>query len=189
MSKHTESAAKREPKAGFGITDGKGFCINFANGWSVSVQFGYGSYSDNYGERYLDSDEDYAARNARLGAQGSTTAECAAFNPEGNLVTLPSFMFDEGGHKDVVSNRSDPALVLRLMNWVAEQPAKSTTTGGECLTERYEALEAPLEALVNRCNQDWCLSTSSEVIEAEAALERLYKDRIAVLATAQGDQR
>lgn len=38
-------------------------------------------------------------------------------------------------------------------------------------------LEQALEALVNRCNNDACMSSTDEVIAAEAALERLYKSR------------
>jgi hypothetical protein len=30
------------------ITRGTGFQLNFENGWTISVQFGYGNYCDNY---------------------------------------------------------------------------------------------------------------------------------------------
>ena len=32
----------------FSITQGKGFTITFANGWTASVQWGAGNYCDNY---------------------------------------------------------------------------------------------------------------------------------------------
>jgi len=32
---------------GFKSTENKGFVMTFANGWTISVQFGYGNYCDN----------------------------------------------------------------------------------------------------------------------------------------------
>lgn len=45
--------------------------------------------------------------------------------------------------------------------------------------ERLTELEAALEALVNRCNADFLLAADGAVIAAEAALERLYRARMA----------
>ena len=36
-----------ETKEGFKITHGKGFHITFENGWTISVQFGFGNYCAN----------------------------------------------------------------------------------------------------------------------------------------------
>jgi hypothetical protein len=104
----------------FRITDGKGFGIEFPNGWRVSVQFGHGNYADNYDFR---DEGDYRENNRKAGAQGSRTAECAVINPAGELVTLPAFMFDDPEYADTVSNRSRSDKVLELMNWAAAQPA------------------------------------------------------------------
>lgn len=41
-----ENEIKHTP--GFSITNGKGFHIRFDNGWTVSVQFGWGNHGDNY---------------------------------------------------------------------------------------------------------------------------------------------
>lgn len=38
----------------FNITKNKGFHITFANGWTVSVQWGAGNYGDNYGLSVFD---------------------------------------------------------------------------------------------------------------------------------------
>jgi hypothetical protein len=103
----------------FRITDGKGFNVQFANGWSISVQFGWGNYCDNYS--YME-DNDFRVRNRMCGQKGSSNAECAVFAPDGDMVKLPDFMFADPESADIVSSRSDSALVLRLMNWVAEQP-------------------------------------------------------------------
>ena len=43
----------------------------------------------------------------------------------------------------------------------------------------YEEVEAALEGLVDVCNKDLVFSTYTETIRAEAALERLYRARIA----------
>jgi hypothetical protein len=50
----------------------------------------------------------------------------------------------------------------------------------EAMKMALEALELPLEALVNLCNNSADYSTRDEVIAAEAALERLYKARKSV---------
>lgn len=66
----------------FYITDGKGFHMKFANGWTASVQWGTGNYCDNRGMRYSPT------ANAEAGAKGSTTAEIAAWDAEGEWHTF-----------------------------------------------------------------------------------------------------
>ena len=95
--------------SGFSITGGKGFHITFENEWTVSVQFGPGNYCDNYDRLGFDS-ESYK----RLGEEGSSTAECAVWGGDGNMVAH----FDG----QTVSNRSTPAEVLELLIWAAAQP-------------------------------------------------------------------
>lgn len=106
------------------ITDGKGFGMSFDNGWAVSVQFGYGNYSDNYDGPNGQRLDDYREMNRQCGELGSRTAECAVFNADGEMIReLPSFMFDDD-FCDMVSNRSPVSKVLQLMNWAAAQPGK-----------------------------------------------------------------
>lgn len=52
------------------ITDAKGFHMTFANGWTISVQFGSGNYSSNYKLRSFDRPVDDISSN---------TAEIAAW--------------------------------------------------------------------------------------------------------------
>lgn len=96
------------------ITDGKGFAMKFANGYSISVQFGRGNYCDNYS---FDNGSEYPQLNIDAGSAGSSNAECAVIDPSGDLIQLPDFM----GCDDVVSNRSNPDLILKLMNWAASK--------------------------------------------------------------------
>ena len=100
----------------FRITDGKGFGITFSNGWTISVQFGVGSYADNY-KMYM---TDWREANRIAGAQGSRTAECAVINPQKEMVELPKFMFSDG-EPDIVSSRSNVDQVHKLINWTASQ--------------------------------------------------------------------
>ncbi len=44
----TEEEKIESMKKGFRICNNKGFYIKFDNGWTVSVQFGWGNYCDNY---------------------------------------------------------------------------------------------------------------------------------------------
>lgn len=92
---------------GFYITGGKGFHITFQNRYTVSVQFGPGNYCDNY-DRNIGRDEVTAGR------EGSTTAECAVWAENGELI-------DYEGWGSCVSNRSTPADVLKLLAWAAAQ--------------------------------------------------------------------
>lgn len=65
----------------FKVTSGKGLQMTFANGWTVSVQFGAGNYCDHYNRSWAPDGEDV---NELCGAQGSTTAEIAAWDKDGN---------------------------------------------------------------------------------------------------------
>lgn len=53
----------------FCITAGKGFHVTFANGWTVSVQWGGGDYGDHY---HVDDDDPDVQR--ICGERGSTRA-------------------------------------------------------------------------------------------------------------------
>lgn len=88
----------------FKITDGKGFHVTFANGWTVSVQFGPGNYADNYSAPIERSEYPIA------GQRGSGTAEVAAWNS------------NDKWHGDVRGYQT-PADVLAFMNEVAALPA------------------------------------------------------------------
>lgn len=97
----------------FRITKGKGFGITFENGYTVSVQFGPANYCDHYRRRIGHDEED-------CGREGSGSAECAVFGPDGSLVKLPRRF---GRNQDVTSH-SCPKVVLSLMNWAAKQKAE-----------------------------------------------------------------
>ncbi len=92
----------------FRITDGKGFGIQFENGYTVSVQFGPANYCDHY-DRRIGQDE------IACGREGSMTAECAVIDPDGKLIEHP---IADG---DTVSSRSTPAEVLSLLSWAASK--------------------------------------------------------------------
>lgn len=87
----------------FKITEGKGYHMTFANGWTVSVQWGNGNYCDN--------------RNGPHGAD-SATAEVAAWDAAGNW------------HKfehDSVDGYYSPDKVLAFMTHVAALPMECNT--------------------------------------------------------------
>jgi hypothetical protein len=92
---------------GFKITGGKGFHMTFANGYTVSVQFGGGNYCDNYDDDIVGGDR------SSSGAKGCRNAECAVWGGDGHMI--------EKWDGDSVSNRSSVAEVLELMNWAAAQ--------------------------------------------------------------------
>ena len=78
------------------ITDGKGFRITFENKWTISVQFGYGNYSDNY-DLSRQSSETYESHQRRAGEGGSSTAEVAIIAPDNTFYSHPKFDGDSVG--------------------------------------------------------------------------------------------
>jgi len=86
----------------FKISDNKGFHITFENGYTVSVQFGPGNYSDNYGLSIMD----YYGKPV----PPSSTAETALLDPSGNFVKYKG---------DDVQARQTPEDVLELLNYAA----------------------------------------------------------------------
>lgn len=86
----------------FKITDNKGFHMTFANGWTVSVQFGYGNYSDNYNSgRYGEP------------ADPSCNAEVAAWDGEGKWYQVDG---------DEVQGHQTPDQVADLIEIIRRKP-------------------------------------------------------------------
>lgn len=67
----------------FAITPcGEGFNMKFANGWSISVQFGPFNYCDNKSSTTMEAVPD------ANGFYESGTAEVAVFNPDDKMVRI-----------------------------------------------------------------------------------------------------
>ena len=67
----------------FKITRGRGFQMTFANGWTVSVQFGPDNYCENR-SMLFDTAEGRARADILAGEQGCKNAEIAAWDTDGN---------------------------------------------------------------------------------------------------------
>lgn len=95
----------------FEITDARGFKVTFANGYTISVQFGPLTYSDKRSEaegaQYLDPH------------WSSQTAEVTIYNPKG----VREDVFDWG---DSVIGYQSADQVRQIMNDVADLPAVQT---------------------------------------------------------------
>lgn len=87
------------------ITSGKGFHLRFPNGYTASVQFGPGNYSDNY-------NMSVHADDAEAGNRGSSTVEVAAFGPDNELVPIPEA-------SDTVQGYVPTSKLLEFLGWVA----------------------------------------------------------------------
>lgn len=98
----------------FKIIDHKGFHITFPNGYTVSVQFGPGNYSDHYDEC------DYEAPRTSKKGWSSTLAETAVWGPSGGMIALEE-------DADTVQGYRDAEQVLALLNWAASQPRVEVT--------------------------------------------------------------
>ena len=85
----------------FDVIAGRGFHMTFENGWTVSVMFGAGSYSDNYGIGFLQAVDILQCANA----------EVAVFKRGKPMYRHP--YFDNG----TVSSDYTPKMVLDLMTW------------------------------------------------------------------------
>ena len=117
------SDSKTDNVGRFSISGGKGFQIQFENGWTASVQFGPGNYCDNYAP--LGRDDEKAGR------EGSRNAECALIDPDGNLVCREEW----GGS---VSNSSTPTEVLALLNEASRMPNTATTNSESKLPQHKD---------------------------------------------------
>ena len=102
----------------FKITAGKGFFIQFANGYSLSVQFGYDNYCSNRWDKEFNPNN-WAARERKLGEKGSNTAELAIRDPDGNFTEKELGILDS---TDTVEGWATPERVLEVMNKVAALP-------------------------------------------------------------------
>ena len=87
------------------ITRHRGFQMTFENGWTASVQWGPGTYTDHHYDTHQYDDPEYAER------WESTTAEVAAWPEGGSLIEL------EGG--DTVRGYLTADQVLAFLNEVA----------------------------------------------------------------------
>lgn len=85
----------------FDITANKGFHLSFANGNTISVQWGNGNYCDNYNSRGRYGDA----------VEPSLTAEVMAWNSEEKTIRL-----EEG--EEVIGHCS-PEMVARYIAMVA----------------------------------------------------------------------
>lgn len=95
--------------SGFAITRGKGFHVQFANGVTVSVQFGPHNYCDNNPLRGV----------AKVKENG-LDQECA--NAETAVFKDKTWLQPPWDQSDVQCDQT-PEDVLRLLVWAAEQKA------------------------------------------------------------------
>jgi len=93
----------------FKITAGRGFQITFANGWTVSVQWGTGNYCENR-TLAISHFADWEQVDREAGAAGSKTAEIAAWDRDGKW-------FDFGS--DEVAGHQTPEQVAAFIAQIA----------------------------------------------------------------------
>ena len=89
---------------------GKGFHIEFENGLTISVQFGYGNYCDNYNNKDVLVD----------GKLSSNTAEIAIWDKNDKWLTRK---FIKGINDDVVGHlKADEVfdIMKKVKNWKAK---------------------------------------------------------------------
>ena len=101
------------PRKAFRITGKKGFHITAPNGYTLSVQFGPGNYSENY-------DREIRTEAEQCGAEGSNTAETAIIHPTKGLMPDPA---DKGEYADSVQGYQTIEQVLDRLQRMASWPA------------------------------------------------------------------
>lgn len=100
----------------FRITRGCGFHITFENGYTISVQFGWGNYCEHHDEiEGFNPSIDPDAHDKKLASKGSRDAEIAIIDPSGELVEVEEW-------KDTVKGYCSPDEVLEWMNYAAKLP-------------------------------------------------------------------
>jgi len=143
-------------KPGFRITGGKGFHITFANGWTVSVQFGIASYSEHHNAPI---GPDFAEESKRLAGEGSATAEIGAWNAAGKWYAL-------GDYDDVVGYRK-PAEVLAILNMIAGLAPDAEPKRKRKWSEADEADEADVADEVPPKSAEEALCRKEGISEAQ----------------------
>lgn len=108
------SEAKVETFDRFGITGGKGFFLQFANGWSISVQFGPGNYASCEGGRWGSYGGPQKAA-AEGGLWSANSAEIAVFLPESRQTAEVCGRFLTGIDGDDVSGWTSADAVAKIM--------------------------------------------------------------------------
>ncbi len=93
--------------SGFWATRGKGMQMTFANGYTISVQWGFGNYCDNHHKEVAPGD-----------GYRSNDAECAVWDERGEFVRLSE-------HDDVRGWMSADD-VARLIAETAARPRQSS---------------------------------------------------------------
>jgi hypothetical protein len=115
----------------FKITAGRGFQMTFANGFTMSVQFGPGNYCENYGEYDWTN---LAQQERDAGLKGSANAEIAAWGgPDNAWLRLSP--------NDDVKGYVTPDEVIRYMAVISQLPPDYVSPideGGS-----YRALPSP----------------------------------------------
>ena len=111
----------------FKVTQGKGVHITFANGYGISIQWGIGNYCGNRSFQDF-SPHNYRDLEIKAGANGSTTAEIAIFDPDDVLCGEDLGLFVG----DNVEGYCSPERVLEVMNAVAsiQLPAEEIESDG-----------------------------------------------------------
>jgi hypothetical protein len=108
---------------GFSITQGKGFHITFANGYTVSVRFGWGNYGSNY-ETELPDLSQLDALNDKLGAKGADLAETAVIAPGGK------FLLVDGDTVQGYRTPDQVAELVAIVSAIRGTPSEIVTEGG-----------------------------------------------------------
>ena len=95
----------------------RGFRITFANGYTISVQFGTANYCEDYNKDV----PKYPRDRKEFLAEVCPNAEIAIISPDGNFVSF--------GDGQGVRAHTDPDTFAKIVAWVAGQ--KSTVKGAE----------------------------------------------------------
>lgn len=104
----------KEMSPGFHTRDSQGFQVTFENGFTVSVQFGFGNYCENKADRQV---------NGLVRMVDCKDAEVAVFYPNGGFVPI-----SDGGSADDIAGWVSPDHVAVLMAIVAQLPANKKFT-------------------------------------------------------------
>ena len=101
----------KEITEGFMITQGKGFCIRFANKYAISVQFGTFNYCDN---KHYDINSGIDELKNIPEFKSCANAEVVIFDPNDNFVKLDDVSY-QYQYDDVIGYQT-PADVIALIN-------------------------------------------------------------------------
>jgi hypothetical protein len=115
---------KKDKRKAFKTCDNKGFHITFPNGVTLSTQFGWANYCENYDDNYGKGNFEKVFEDQRDKGRSSNDAEIAIFTEDGDWITAEWSKNDDTVQGRVTIDQWLSALDF-CRNWKPKSPSET----------------------------------------------------------------